>query len=116
MPFNHPRMRREHKTIEAVIEIYCRDHHKSARGSLCGECQSLQAYALQRLDRCPFQETKSTCAKCSVHCYKPDMRRRVREVMVYAGPRMLVYHPILAILHLLDGRRDALSLRKSKEA
>jgi|WetSurMetagenome_2_1015567.scaffolds.fasta_scaffold606851_2 hypothetical protein len=115
MPFTHPRMRRERQTIEAVIEIFCRGRHKSARGSLCGECQALQDYALQRLDRCPFQETKSTCANCTVHCYKPEMRRRVREVMIYAGPRMLLRHPILAILHLLDGRREAPSFRPSEK-
>jgi hypothetical protein len=33
------------------------------------------------------------------------MRERVRAVMRYAGPRMLLRHPILAVLHLLDGMR-----------
>jgi hypothetical protein len=33
------------------------------------------------------------------------MRETIRIVMRYAGPRMLVYHPILAIQHLLDGMR-----------
>jgi hypothetical protein len=31
------------------------------------------------------------------------MRERVREVMRYAGPRMLLHHPWLAICHLVDG-------------
>ncbi len=31
------------------------------------------------------------------------MRERVRAVMRYAGPRMLLCHPILALLHLRDG-------------
>jgi hypothetical protein len=34
------------------------------------------------------------------------MRERIREVMRYAGPRMILRHPILAIWHLLDGRRQ----------
>jgi predicted amidophosphoribosyltransferase len=115
MPFTHPRLQRERQTIEAVMEIFCREQHQSARGTLCSECQSLQAYALQRLERCPFQENKSTCANCAVHCYKPEMRRRIRTVMLYAGPRMLLRHPILAVRHLLDGRREAGALKSLKK-
>jgi hypothetical protein len=58
-------------------------------------------YARTRLRKCPFQEGKTTCAKCPIHCYKPDRREKIRAVMRYAGPRMLVRHPILALLHLI---------------
>ena len=104
MPNDHPRMKRESKTIQAMIRLYCRDHHGSGN-ALCPECKELRDYALIRLDRCPFREKKPTCAKCPVHCYKPDMREKVRTVMRYAGPRMLRRHPILAVLHLIDGYR-----------
>ncbi len=100
----HPRMRRERRTIEAMIRLYCRHHHGGGR-NLCPACAELLDYAFQRLDRCPFQEGKTTCAKCPVHCYKPSMREKVREVMRYSGPRMLWRHPVLALFHLLDGRR-----------
>ena len=100
----HPRMRRERRTIEAMIRLYCRDHHGGGR-KLCLGCAELLDYAFRRLDRCPFQEGKTTCAKCPVHCYKPSMREKVREVMRYSGPRMLWHHPVLALFHLLDGRR-----------
>ncbi len=100
----HPRMQRERRTIEAMIRLYCRDHHGGGR-SLCPGCAELLDYAFRRLDRCPFQEGKTTCAKCPVHCYKPSMREKVREVMRYSGPRMLWRHPVLALFHLLDGRR-----------
>jgi hypothetical protein len=60
---------------------------------------------LGRLEGCPFQEDKTTCAKCPVPCYKPTMRLRIRQVMRYAGPRMLVKHPALAAWHLIDGFR-----------
>ncbi len=101
---DHPRMRRERRTIEAMIRLYCRDHHGRGR-ELCAGCAELLGYALERLDRCPFQEGKTTCAKCPVHCYKPSMREAVRAVMRYAGPRMVWRHPVLALFHLLDGRR-----------
>jgi hypothetical protein len=34
------------------------------------------------------------------------MREQVRVVMRYAGPRMLTRYPILAIMHLFDGKLD----------
>jgi hypothetical protein len=107
MTFSHPRLQREKRTIEAMTALYCHDQHASRGGQLCPECQEMQEYALARLARCPFQENKSTCANCRVHCYTPTMRQRVKGMMRYAGPRMLLRHPILAILHLLDGRKEA---------
>jgi hypothetical protein len=98
------RIAREKRTIRAMVEIYCRAHHGTA-GRLCGDCDELLDYALCRLDRCPFGADKPTCAKCPIHCYKPTMREEVRQVMRYAGPRMLYRHPILGLLHCLDGLR-----------
>jgi hypothetical protein len=110
MSFDHPRMARELRTIDAMIRLYCRDQHRPVDGrgaqALCAECQELLDYARARLERCPFQEDKTTCAKCPVHCYRPAMRERIRVVMRYAGPRMLLRHPLLAVRHLLDGRRE----------
>ncbi|MBN1765643.1 MAG: nitrous oxide-stimulated promoter family protein [Sedimentisphaerales bacterium] len=96
------RLRREEKTILAMIRIYCRGHHRHKKESLCPECQELLAYAERRLDKCPFGSDKPTCAQCAVHCYKADIRRQVRQVMQYAGPRMIWRHPYLAIMHLLN--------------
>lgn len=107
------RIEREKKTIEIMIQLYCRAHHQPA-DSLCDECQSLLDYALLRLEKCPFQQEKPTCASCPVHCYKPQMRTAVKEVMRYSGPRMLLHHPVLAVMHLFDGRKPALTLRKKR--
>jgi predicted amidophosphoribosyltransferase len=95
-------MLREWRTVEAMVRLYCADQHQAEAG-LCKACDELLAYAGERLERCPFQESKTTCAKCPVHCYRPEMRERVRAVMRYAGPRMLFRHPVMAVLHLLDG-------------
>lgn len=105
------RMTRERKTVEAMLRLYCRGEHGSSEG-LCHECQELLDYSRARLEHCPFQEGKSTCAKCPVHCYRPEMRERVRTVMRYAGPRMLYRHPILALLHLFDGLRSEPAKRR----
>ena len=98
------RLQREAHTVAAMIRRYCRDRHHTTDG-LCPECAELLAYARHRLARCPFQERKTTCGKCPVHCYAPAMRERIRAVMRYAGPRMLFSHPLLALMHLLDGLR-----------
>jgi hypothetical protein len=100
-----PRIEREKRTVTAMIELYCADQHAALHGELCPQCADLHAYAMQRLDRCPFQEGKTTCAKCAIHCYRPDRKEQIRTVMRYAGPRMIWAHPIMAIQHLLDGRR-----------
>ena len=71
-------------------------------------------YATRRLDRCVFGDDKPTCANCTVHCYSEAMREQVRAVMRYAGPRMLRRHPILAIRHVIDGRRPAPALPQAK--
>ena len=98
------RLARERRTIKAMITIYCRDHHHT-RGAVCDDCATIGAYADKRLDLCPYGPGKPTCVNCPVHCYQPRMRESVKEVMRYAGPRMLKHHPILAVRHILDGRR-----------
>jgi hypothetical protein len=109
-PANHGRrVRREKRTIEVMLGIYCRDHHHGAAGSvqdgLCEECAKLLRYARQRLDNCVFGELKKPCNQCTVHCYSKAMRPRVVEVMRYAGPRMTFSHPVLSLFHLLDKLR-----------
>ncbi|MBN1473683.1 MAG: nitrous oxide-stimulated promoter family protein [Syntrophaceae bacterium] len=105
-------IKKEYKTIEAMAGLYCRGLHGTDKKQLCADCEELLAYVKARLDKCPYQEQKPTCAKCPIHCYKPAMREKVRSVMRYAGPRMLKHHPLLAIRHLLHGRREAPPPRK----
>jgi predicted amidophosphoribosyltransferase len=96
---------RERRTVDVMVGIYCRGHHDSGVG-MCPECAELREYAFARLDRCRFGEGKPTCANCRVHCYRPGQRERVRAVMRYSGPRMLLRHPVLAIAHVVDGKRN----------
>lgn len=104
MSQDSPRVAREKRTFAAMVALYCRRHHRQ-RECLCADCQELLDYAFARLERCPHGEDKPACADCSIHCYKPALRQRVRQVMRCAGPRMLWRHPYLAIRHLLDARR-----------
>ena len=98
---------REFRTISKMVGIYCRDHHDRSARSLCSECGDFLAYAERRLDKCPYGDDKPTCSNCPIHCYKPVQRELAREIMRYAGPKMMLRHPLLAISHLIDGRRKA---------
>lgn len=93
------KIEREKRIVAEMIELYCR--HKEGNARLCDGCRALTDYACARLDRCPHGERKHSCRSCVIHCYKPDMKMRIRAVMRYAGPRMLWYHPMDAILHLI---------------
>lgn len=107
------RLERESQTIEAMIGLYCRAHH-APLDSMCDDCRELNDYAQVRLLKCPYQQDKPTCAKCPIHCYKPDIREKTRVVMRYAGPRMLWSHPVLAIRHMLDGYKKTPPLPRKK--
>lgn len=85
-----------------MIGLWCRAQHKTEE-TLCTDCEALLAYAGTRLDKCPYGERKPACSRCPVHCYKPVMRERIREVMRYAGPRLYRNHPLLTVYHLLNG-------------
>ncbi len=88
-----------------MIEMYCAKRHGG--DGLCRECSELADYADRRLDLCPYGPDKPTCTNCPIHCYRPEPRERMREVMRFAGPRMFRKHPYLAVMHLIAERRPA---------
>lgn len=116
----------EAEMVSQMIALWCRAHHQageplhggggqtSAEGNLatsvrlghrdvqlCPSCSELRDYALARIKHCPHMGTKTFCSACPTHCYKPEMRERIREVMRWSGPRMLRYRPIPAIKHAI---------------
>ncbi|NLL42111.1 MAG: nitrous oxide-stimulated promoter family protein [Firmicutes bacterium] len=95
----------EKDVVGKMIRIYCKGH-KHSRAVLCPDCLKLLSYAQLRIDRCPFIETKTFCSNCKAHCYRRGMRQRIKEVMRYSGPWMLLYHPVLTIRHVIEGRRQ----------
>lgn len=101
------RRARELKIIEAMVRMYCHGHRHERGAPLCSDCGDLLDYARRRLERCVFGDAKPTCANCVVHCYKADMREHIRVVMRWAGPRMMLRHPIMAIAHFISERRPA---------
>ena len=88
---------KEKKIVRTMISIYCKGHgHVSIN---CPECLDLIQYVEDRIDKCPFLESKTYCSNCKVHCYRPVMRKKIKEVMRYSGPRMILFHPIMVLDH-----------------
>lgn len=98
--------KKEQYVVRQMILLYCRKNHKTQSGELCEDCQKLADYAALRSEKCPFMEHKTFCSNCKVHCYKPEMREQIRKVMRFSGPRMLFYHPVLAMWHLISGKLE----------
>ena len=97
---------REKRMVSEMIALWCRAKHGTRGGELCPECAELAAYARLRSERCPFMEEKTFCSNCRVHCYKPQMREEIRKVMKFSGPRMIFYHPLLAVSHVVETRKE----------
>ena len=100
------RLEREQKTVRQMIAIYCRDLHrgKDREGSqLCDDCGKLAEYAAARIVGWRFAAHKPVCSKCRVHCYKTELRHKIKKVMQHSGRQMIFRHPVLAVRHFLDG-------------
>lgn len=92
---------REKKVITEMVKLYCRKNHKN--GELCDECNEVLNYSLKRIDNCKFMETKTFCSNCKSPCYSLKMKEKIKQIMKFSGPRMLLYHPILVIYHIISG-------------
>lgn len=88
-----------------MVRIYCRNKHKTPKGQLCDDCDATNRYAQERLTKCPFGDEKGACADCKIHCYKSEMREKIRVIMRYSGPRMLIYHPFDFLIHFIKDRK-----------
>lgn len=106
------RINREKQTIQKMVALYERAHPNTDPEYY----QQLVTYAYKRLDKCRYGEEKPACKQCPIHCYQPIKRAAMKQVMRWAGPRMLIYHPYLAIRHLIDDKKPvpALPAKKSK--
>lgn len=114
LSFVNKKKQKELDIVQKMIEIYCKENHQSNE-KLCEECQEMLDYAKQRIERCPFTETKTFCASCKVHCYRADMKAKIKEVMKFSGPRLIFFYPGEVFLHAIDTiRYKLLDNTKSK--
>lgn len=93
-----------------MIRLFCKSNHHD-NCNLCYECLSLLHYSHDRIDNCPFSIEKPICNRCPIHCFKKDMREKIKKVMLFSGPRMIWKHPILALFHILDKVKEVPKIR-----
>ncbi|MFW9910679.1 MAG: nitrous oxide-stimulated promoter family protein [Candidatus Thorarchaeota archaeon] len=99
-----PVIDKEKKVVSRMIRLYCQKKHSTSSGTLCEECQALEEYSHHRLDQCRYGEEKTTCRKCPTHCYKPEMREKIRSVMRFSGPRLALRAPMDWVRHQIHDR------------
>ena len=90
------------RLIGKFVEVYCSGKHRGAgRGSialpagmgertLCPECSSFLEYAVAKRLKCPLEAEKPTCKHCRIHCYDKVRLEKVREIMSYAGRKLMM--------------------------
>lgn len=112
--------RKDIRVLSEFIAVYCREQHKaedskvfsinddklkSVLGNkeivLCGDCSKLLHHGIAKLLLCPY-DPKPACRKCETHCYAPDYRERIREVMRFSGPYLMKRGRLDLLLHYLS--------------
>lgn len=79
------RIQTDAKILRQFIKIYCKKHHQGGgSGGTCEECRKLLEYALKRDQNCKL-DPKPKCKDCKIHCYKPEMRQKIKEIMKFSG-------------------------------
>jgi hypothetical protein len=90
------------RLIGKFVEAYCAGKHGTAKRTpvdlpaglgarrLCPECSSFLEYAISKRLKCPLEAEKPTCKHCRIHCYDRPRREKVREIMSYAGRRLML--------------------------
>ncbi|MCX5774676.1 MAG: nitrous oxide-stimulated promoter family protein [Fusobacteria bacterium] len=96
------RLNREIKTLKIMVEMYCKKVHNDVK-PFCEKCQESLDYVISRVENCPKKSYRGICKGCKIHCYKDVYREEIKKIMRFSGPRLIMKHPILALLHILDG-------------
>lgn len=99
-----PVITKEKKVVSKMINLYCEKKHGSEQSILCEDCTDLKDYSHHRLDHCRYEDDKPSCRKCETHCYKPEMRDKIRAVMRFSGPRLVLRAPVDWIRHHIHER------------
>ena len=106
---------KEQYIVRQMIQLYCSRNHQHPKGEMCDECKALADYAEARSAHCPRMAEKTFCSNCTIHCYKPEMREKIRQVMRFSGPRILFYHPFMATWHVITSKQEKRRIRQQEK-
>lgn len=96
------RQKNDIRVIGKFVEVYCSGKHRDAvckavilpagldERIMCRECASFLEYAISKRLKCPLEDEKPACKHCRVHCYDTARREKVREIMSYAGRKLMM--------------------------
>ena len=90
------------RTLRAIGCMYCKAHHASSvKGphGLCEECTATVAFTHERTKNCPYGHAHN-CQDCTTKCNRGQQQQRVKAMMRYAAPRMLLRHPLMTMDYL----------------
>lgn len=107
-------LERKQKIVELMIYMYCKNHHRR-KEDLCNECEELRNYAMTRLDKCRYGNSKPKCRECKTHCYSPIMKEKIIKVMRFSGPRMIFYHPIYTFYYMIRKIKTSKRIKRNLE-
>jgi uncharacterized paraquat-inducible protein A len=94
------------KILARFIELFCHARHdrkkvgeralpemlqqgKRSHQTICIDCAELLEHGMKKRATCPL-DPKPICKSCHIHCYTPEQRLKVREIMAYSGRRMIL--------------------------
>ena len=103
-----PLTHKELKDLKVQLQftaVYCQEKHGDDRSVIvtdepelqqlplqkypvCNECREFLLYAFERRLRCPLED-RPVCKHCPVHCYAPEQREKVREIMRFSGQYLI---------------------------
>lgn len=116
-PKRQREMQKDLRTLARFIETYCKNSHpgvlkrevrlkrhdvEAAAGHpvcLCPACTRLLTHAFTKRSACPMNP-KPLCKNCPKHCYHPQYRHQIREVMRFSGIKLLLTGRLHYLLHL----------------
>lgn len=90
------------RLIGKFVEVYCAGKHGDVAREIftlpdgagerkfCRECYSFMGYAIAKRMKCPLEAEKPSCKHCRIHCYASEQRKKVREIMGYAGRKLML--------------------------
>ncbi|MGI6466791.1 MAG: nitrous oxide-stimulated promoter family protein [Sphaerochaetaceae bacterium] len=96
---------KEQTVLEKMFHLYSNKNRDEKQ-----MCDELLHYAKNRIANCPYQPNKPFCSACPTHCYTPDKKEQIKKIMRFSGPRMILYHPVIAIRHIFQSKGVKTSL------
>jgi predicted amidophosphoribosyltransferase len=91
--------------LRQFVELYCGQTHSPRSPALCEPCRELLDYAIARRRACN-QDPKPKCSECSIHCYEPGHRQRIKAVMKFGAVYYLKHGRLDVLLRLAQGKAE----------